>query len=470
MKNLRKLTVVLSITAAFGAPVHADEITDLRTKVDEMLRQIDALQKQQKALETRQETIAVKQESGAANTAPSTAGALPGSFLIPGTNTSVKIGGYAQMSMIHETKGFVGNTQGVLSPFSVGAGGIPLNGTQAAKRSGDTQLEARESRLNVTTLTPTPYGNLKTLIEGDFYGTGGTKLSTNGTALRLRHAMGELGPWLVGQYWSNSADLVQGPDVFDFGGPVGLAGINRVPQIRYTWTINPKSTFSASIEQPVQDFTGADSVVFQSGYNNISTNSINKTPDLTARYTFADTWGRQSVGFVARRLTATNVGGAGTAGAALGDATLSTNGFSINNQGTFNVFGKDKIGYHLVWEKGAGRYITQIPTSAVLYPNTAGAANTLTAIKAVGINVSYLHFWNTTLRSTLDYGRVNIDIPHPELPASAMSSVQSVYANLIWTPVPQAELGLEYTWAKVRNDVPNKGIGSRIMMVGRYKF
>ncbi|PIF73709.1 porin-like protein [Variovorax sp. 54] len=467
MTTFRKVPMALALSAAFALPSHADELSDLKAKMSEMLLQVQALQKKQDDMEARQTANAAAKPEGAA---PVVAGTLPGSILLPGTNTSLKIGGYVQLAASREMNGFIGNTQTVLSPFSAAAGGIPYSGSQASKRSGETSFEARESRLNVTTLTPTRYGDLRTLIEGDFYGTGGTKASTNSVSFRLRHAMAEIGPWMFGQYWSNSADLMQGPDVYDFGGPVGLAALSRVPQIRYTWKINPRSTFSTSIEQPTQDFSGADSVVFQAGYNNISTNSLDKLPDITARYVYDDTWGRQSFGFVARRLTATNVGGAGTAGAALGDKTLSTTGYSLNNQGTFNVFGRDKLGYHLVWGKGAGRYITQQQPSAVLYPNVAGAPNALDAIKSRGFNISYLHYWNDQWRSTIDYGKVRTTVPHPQLPLTTMSSVESVFANLIWSPVPQAELGLEYAWAKIKNDVPKSGIGSRLSFIGKYKF
>ena len=472
MKHFMKAAIAVAVSAAFVAPSHADELSDLKTKMSEMLQQLETLQKKQTELESKQTASDAKiatTDAKLGSSTPVVAGTLPGSYVIPGTNTSIKVGGIAQLGVIREMNGFSGNTQTVLSPFGTAAGGIPYSGTQAAKRSGETSLEARESRINITTLTPTPYGDLKTLIEGDFYGSGGTKASTNGVALRLRHAMGEMGPWLMGQYWSNSADLMQGPDLFDFGGPVGLAGLNRVPQIRYTWKMNPKATLSTSIEQPTQDFTGADGVVFQSGYNNVSTNSLNKFPDLTARFAYADTWGRQSVGLVARRLTATNVGGTGTAGAALGDETLHTNGFHINNQGTF-LFGKDKLYYNVVWGRGAGRYITQQQTSAVLYPNVAGQANQLKAMTSTGINIAYMHTWNDKWRSTFDYGRVRNDVPHPALPNTQMSSVQSFFANLIWAPTPQAELGLEYAWAKIKNDVPQTGIGSRLSFFSKYKF
>lgn len=468
-----KAATAVAVSAAFAAPSHADELSDLKAKMGEMLQQLETLQKKQSELENKQAASDAKiatTDAKLGNNTPVVAGTLPGSYVIPGTSTSIKLGGFAQLGVIREMNGFSGNTQTVLSPFSTAAGGIPYSGTQASKRSGETSLEARESRINISTSTPTPYGELKTLIEGDFYGAGGTKPSTNGVALRLRHAMAEMGPWMMGQYWSNSADLMQGPDVFDFGGPVGLAALNRVPQIRYTWKINPKATLSTSIEQPTQDFTGADGVVFQSGYNNVSTNSLDKFPDFTARFAYADTWGRQSVGFVARRLTATNVGGTGTAGATLGDDTLHVNGYHINNQGTFNFFGRDKLYYNVAYGSGAGRYVTQQQTSAVIYPNVAGQPNQLKAMRSAAFNIAYQHVWNDKWRATLDLGKVRNFVPHPEAPVTQLSSVKSVFANVIWSPIPQADLGIEYAWAKIKNDVPQTGIGSRLSFFGKYKF
>ena len=456
MVSFKKAKIAVCVCAAFALPAHADELSDLKTRMAEMLVQLEALQAKQKALEAKQEATDTKVAAPAPAPAPAT-GALPGSFLIPGTSTSLKVGGYAQLSVIREIQGYVGNTQTVLSPFSYAAGGIPWSGTPASRQSGETQLEARESRLNFTTSTPTQYGPLTTFIEGDFYGAGGSKLSTNGVALRLRHAMATLGPWMVGQYWSNSADLAQGPDVFDFGGPVGLAGLNRVPQIRYTYALNPKTNLSMSIEQPVQDFTGADGVSFSSGFNNISQNSVSKYPELTARATFADTWGRQSFGAAARKLTASS-GGA----APLGDTSFSNTGWMVNYQGTIR-FGKDSFYYDAVYEDGAGRYITQIPTSAVLVGNTS-----LTNVRAAGVNLAYQKYWAPNWRSTFDYGQNRIKNPHPNLPLTAMNRVESVFVNLIWTPVPQGQVGLEYTWARIKNEASQTGIGSRIMLVTRY--
>ncbi|HEY2533683.1 MAG TPA: hypothetical protein VGJ20_38125 [Xanthobacteraceae bacterium] len=65
-------------------------------------------------------------------------GEFPGSFMIPGTNTSIGFHGYAKLDIIHDLNAFQGD--------SVSFPAIPLDGTAAAQRQGATRLNARQSR------------------------------------------------------------------------------------------------------------------------------------------------------------------------------------------------------------------------------------------------------------------------------------------------------------------------------------
>jgi hypothetical protein len=113
-------------------------------------------------------------------------GEFPGSFKLPGTDTSLGFHGYAKLDIIRDLNAFQGDT--------VSFPAIPLDGTAAARRQGATRLQARQSRFNIETRTPTEYGTLRTLIEGDFFGAGRNEFTSNSSAFRLRHAYGELGP------------------------------------------------------------------------------------------------------------------------------------------------------------------------------------------------------------------------------------------------------------------------------------
>lgn len=486
MRKTKQLGVAIGlVTGLLAAPGHADELSELKAQLKAMSKRIEALQTQQKTLEGKQARAAAAQAETAAqaqaasqaasqaaaqaqkqaaaqpvvtaSAAPVTKGKLPNSFVIPGTDTSLRIGGMARMHLAVDFDGSLGNSQIVIGPYSDGFGGVPYNGTPQKSRSGQLQFEARESRLNVETLTPTAYGDLRTLIEGDFYGAGGSKLSTNSVSLRLRHAMAELGPFLLGQYWSNFADLGQGPDVFDFGGPAGLLATNRLPQIRYTHSINDKSLASISIEQPVQDWNGANGVTFVAGGNNVSSNSIDKTPDVVARYTYFDTWGRQSFSVAGRMLNYDT-----------GLPRQSDNqfGYALGYQGRFNTTGKDNLYYSAIYVNGASRYMTQIANvSAIL------DGNKLDNVTGYGGNIGYQKWWSDQWRSTLNLGFSKYDIPHPNGQYRNLASeTQSVYTNLMWSPIPRALIGLEYTYARIANDNNQQGDGQRLLLATQFSF
>ena len=79
---------------------------------------------------------------------------------------------------------------------------MPLRGSADAKRSGETYLHARTSRIGIEAATPTQYGLLMAKVEGDFnndprtgnsavYGSLAniyTQQATNSYDFRLRHA------------------------------------------------------------------------------------------------------------------------------------------------------------------------------------------------------------------------------------------------------------------------------------------
>ncbi|MCY1290826.1 Porin subfamily protein [compost metagenome] len=437
------------VPGLIAGEVRADRLAELEAQVEALASQIAALKQEQAKLQAATAPPAVEPPRKVV-----TSGVMSGSILLPDSDTSVKIGGFVRASLMSDFQGSLGNSQTVLLPYSPRYGGIPYDGTVYAKRKGQVQFEARESRLNIETRTPTEHGELRTLIEGDFYGAGGSKATTNSVSLRLRHAMAELGPWMVGQYWSNFADLGQGPEVFDFGGPVGLPALNRQTQIRYTHELNPKLKLSASIEQPVQDFIGADTVLFSAGINNISSNSIDKSPELTTRLTLADDWGRQSVGAALRRLDADD-------GDEVDDQLT---GYAFNYQGQLAVGKKDKLYYDLVYERGAGRYLTHTPPSAALHEGR------LYAISGQGMNISYQHWWSESFRSNLSAGLIRLDNPHPATPLTQFDGVRSLHANLLWSPVPKALLGLEYTYAEIRNEAHQRGSGQRLNVVTQFGF
>src|SRR5437763_1920837 len=67
---------------------HADAAPDVQAQLDELTKKIEEIQKRQAAPAASAAASAV------------TGGAIPGSFKLPGSNTSVKLGGYVKLDAI----------------------------------------------------------------------------------------------------------------------------------------------------------------------------------------------------------------------------------------------------------------------------------------------------------------------------------------------------------------------------------
>ncbi len=440
-----------------------------QTQLRDLARRIEAMQNELEALKTKDRDLQAKQDAAAATAASSyvTRGDLPNSFKIPGTDTSVRIGGYAKLDIVGDVKGNAGG--GATSTTS-----IPLRGSIDEKRSGNWTLQARQSRLNVETLTPTGWGNLKTYVEGDFYGAGGNEVSSNSTLFRLRHAYGELGPVLAGQTWTTMYDPASAPETLDFSGPVGAPQSIRQGQLRYTAALGPGAV-SLALENPEGDFFQSTHDTFLPANSLYPSNLVDKVPDVAARYTMAGSWGRASLMGVMRYLTVDNRNAAAINGFRGKESVF---GGGLGTMARINTFDKDAVTVALVGGPGIGRYIFGLGGGANgAYVNAAGQLKTQFAW---GGQLGYQHYWSDALRSTVAYGRNTVDNPgvaQAGAGAAALNDyVSTLHANLIWSPVPRANVGVEYIYAdrKVNTAstaaLSNKGNASRVQFGFQYSF
>ncbi len=276
------MTAMVAVLA--GLPgARADELADLRANQQLLQQRIDQLAQAQAQMAS---PVGAPGTAGGAvygtHAVPGAAllgGSFPRSFLIPGTDTSIRVGGFAQEVLDYWIQNGAGNgvqttTVGdngqaigqALDVTGQRVPGYPSKGnlvpvqTNHSRGNGIFSQSPRQSRLNVETRTPTAYGEARTFIEFDFAGTNG--FSSGGTGQtsvadnlvpRLRYAYGTMGGLLAGQANSNFADPDAGPETIDFGGNVGEAGVVRIPQVRYTYAGPYGSAFSASIETPQTD-------------------------------------------------------------------------------------------------------------------------------------------------------------------------------------------------------------------------
>jgi hypothetical protein len=143
---------------------------------------------------------------------------FPGSISIPGTDTAIRFGGQVRTV-------FVRNLGGLGTEDRFVTSSIPIAGTPDAAKESRTTISASASRLGTDFRTPTPFGQLRAFLEGDFAGDNRT--------YRLRHAFGQWRGFLIGQTWSTFSDPEAEPDGLDFEG-LNAISLFRQPEIRWT--------------------------------------------------------------------------------------------------------------------------------------------------------------------------------------------------------------------------------------------
>lgn len=378
------------------------------------------------------------------------------SFVVPGTNTTLRFAGLVKFDAFDDLSG------ANLNAIPTNDVAIPINGTSQARRNGHFMMSARQSRFGFASETPTKFGPLKSLIELDFYGTGGHAAYTNPVGPRLRHAYVSLGGLTIGQTWSNFFDLAAAPETLDMTGPVGNAFAIRQPLIQYRHAFGAHSTVTVAIENPEGDFLGADHTINIPVGTVLSSRVLNQAPDLTARYTWKGDHMRVSVAGMARFINL-DTGGAslsfvGPDGNFNFAGSASTWGFAGQANATFDTWGQDSFTLQVNGGPGIGRYMLASQDSSAVIgiaPNGAANANPgsgavlgsdgkLRAILSYGGSAWYRHYWSKNWRSNIVAGIEKLSDADGTLPINYPETIATVHGNVIWSPLPQLGVGLEY--------------------------
>jgi len=425
------------------------------------------------------------------------AGAFPGSFLVPGTNTSLKIGGYAKVDYQFDystAQNFVANGAGSAALISI----LPLDDNIAgsavnAQHSihGDSRFSAAESRVNFETRTPTGFGEFKVFIEGDFEGTNGVtpgntfELNSDRSAFSLRHAYGTLGPLLAGQYFSLFEDTAAFVETLDFGGAIGVAGPLRQPQFRYVYAVGNGITVAGSVENPQ---TAIISTTENNVNNEFGTSTFNllqgeKIPDFVGAVIWSQGPGHIAFRGVVRDLYDHGPGSVNNAAANV-PANASAIGWGLGLSGDLHVFGPDDIIVQINGGNGIGRYITNSgnsPGDSVI----SADGHTLQAVTQYGGVVAYQHWWTDKLRSNIEGSLIKASYPsdlfnttvagnNPASPQGALGSLNSrlvsSHANLIWSPVAPVDLGVEFIYEERRTVAGQVAHLERSQVSAKFKF
>jgi len=394
--------------------------------------------------------------------------AKPGEFKIPGTETTLKLYGYAQLDLTMDFGARVADIEN--NDWATILPAVPADGTLDEKhKKPQLYMTARTSRFGIQTSTPTALGPVGVKLEGDFNAPNGfqSETFTNSVIFRLRHAYGTVGGFLAGQTWTTFIDLAAYPDVVDFNGP-GTIALVRNPMLRYTL---PLGDSGATLTLAAENARGAQ-------YGGSKFQSI---PDFHANLGFSGSWGTVSLRGVTqyyRVFQATDIDPKSkfsVSGAASGSLKVGGDTF------VWQFSGGPGIGRYMLNALGVTQNLAAADPASI-GGNPGGflvnpANGDLELVTVLGAHAGYTHVWNPQFRSNLvGAGTWIIDpkIAGRPVDNTVEKEMYQGFVNTFWTFAKNAEFGLEFTygiWKSFENGTPElKGHEYRVNSSFHYNF
>ncbi len=335
---------------------------------------------------------------------------------LPAPVTEVSVSGYVKADFVYDTHNPLGRSA---SPAAVAIGGGD-NETFAAF--------ANQSRFRIRSRSDTAVGQIRTLIEGDFEGSG---LGTE--SFRLRHAWGEwdLTPKLTlgaGQSWSTHYHFAGEIPTVDFGGLVGTSGFNasRSQQIQLKSSTGPVS-WAIALQDPRNDFLISGAV------------EDSRLPDLAAKANFDLLGGQFGVSALVKEIL---VGRNGNGAGVFQDSDV---GWSVS--AGFDMPLGDVVSLHATGSYGDGTSALTGSRGGGVSLNAAGTK--LKTVESYGFAAGVrlrLNF-DSTINAAYSFAHQEDDAVINALLPGLSQTQQKFVVNYIWRPASRLRMGLEGIWA-----------------------
>lgn len=347
-------------------------------------------------------------------------------------STSVSLYGNARLDVIHDLDSNLG-------PGSSHSN-IRLDDEQGP--TGHTNLQYYSSQMGFKTSTPTERGDLKTMIEWDFWPSGG---------FRLRHAYGEWNGITAGQTWSNFGSLIGHTPSLNYNGMLGQANISRQAQIRYT-----TGGFSVSLEDPGTLGGTVDSGTFVGADDSLK----NSLPDLAVRYTARNSDFSYGVSGLLRRVEYYE---------AATDSDVGATGWGVNFEGAYNFSDDFTLRGAVTYGDGLGGYLYQSPGRAG-YVNSKGDVET---VKSIGgtVGASY-KIGQGALNAAVGLTSADLDnlVAAGDVSSDSTDEHFSAQLNYIWSPIKNVVYGVEVGYHSKETVNGREGDAVRLQGMVRYNF
>ncbi len=353
----------------------------------------------------------VRDHAPVAPPAPDLAGSFPGSFKLPGSELSLKFGGRIKLDAIQDF-GAIGNTDA----FKTSTIPVPESDSD-----GNSRFHARDTRLHMEARMPSPLGELRGYVEGNFFG--------DGSSFTLRHAYFETDHLLAGQTWTNFMWIGSRPETLDFEGPDGSIFL-RQAQLRWTDDLGDLARWSVAVESPTSD---VNSEAIDSGLGldpalGQGTSAKQVLPDLTAGLLVEKGPGHAYLSAVLRDVAFEG---------AVDDSVL---GWGLSLSGKYQHSAKGEALFQIAYGEGIARYVEDLRGLGL----DAGldASGELEALPTIASFVGYRWHWTDALRSNVLFSSTSVDNSAGQA-ADVLHETSYAAANLIWSVKKGLELGVE---------------------------
>ncbi|MCF7749999.1 porin [Bacillus subtilis subsp. subtilis] len=355
---------------------------------------------------------------------------LKGFFAIPGTDTLIRIGGYAKLDAIADARAAGDEDQFIPSSIPVGS---------THRDVSNFNMHAKQTRFSFEARRPTTHGNLRFYLENDFFG------SSDSYQFRLRHAYGQLGNTYAGYGYSSFMDADSLPDTLDFAGPGG-AGYLLVAGIHHTFALGKGNTLTLAAEDPDTQLNAPAAGV----------GAVEQAPDITLTARMERDWGHLQLGMVARSL--------GYDGDAGDDRRI---GGGLQFSGSAAVGEQDLLLFGALGGKGIARYTADLTGSGM--DAVVAADGRLELLRLHGGFVGYTHYWTPMWRSNLIYGQLNGG-RNDALAEDAFRRSRYGVFNLLWSPAPSWTMGMELLYGQLEQQSGQRSDTVRLQGSLQYNF
>jgi hypothetical protein len=358
--------------------------------------------------------------------------AEPGYFQVPGTETSVRL---SATMILDATYDFV-NASGPLGGLGTGYwyNGSLTPDVAAPKKQWD--MTAARSRFGFDSKTPSDLGLVKVRFEGDFApspvdNNAATNSSIGHNYFNIRHAYGEIGGLLAGQTWSTFVDVAARPEALDWDGLIAdyYAG-SRLPQIRYTFTLDPQSTLAVALERSEVPIFGT------SGYSEAKA----FPGSVVGAYNYQGAWGHVMAAVAFQKYSETLYADPTGANPSLSKTTLS-----------WSLSGNARVGQdNLVAHVGVGNgFYGPWMEDGVFERDNGTTPTSLYVIQALQYEAGYTHVWSSRFRSNAFLSEaVYSENASEGMDGAAFKRFAQYGVNTIAKLAKNVQLGVEYLYGR----------------------